>query len=488
MKTYDQITTDVRNIIKNEYNNGNSIDNISLKTTVCIDLIYQILFEEDIITTKSQYKPRYTNRSLEWKQAVADYYMHPHTRFETKTHFRTSDRVVDKVIAEFNLPRRTQSEELRIVHENNFGSHKKYLEHMIEAQKATSQRLYGVDNFAKSDLFRKKSVSTYRTKYGVDNPMQCEMIKKKLSDSCMEKFGVAWPCMREEARFSGFGGNSAPNVTFYNELLQVFSSDMIQREFTIGHYSYDFKIGKNLIEINPTSTHNSTWGLYEKEGKPKTYHKDKSEVAKESGYRCIHVWDWDSYSSIIKLLQPRTRIYARDCEVREVDVSSAKSFIEENHIQRYAKDSIRLALIYDNKIVSIMTFGTPRYNKKYQYELIRYCSSYNVIGGAERLFKNFIKLYNPESVISYCDQSKFDGKTYEKLGFSLQDVSISKHWVSMKTGRHITDNLLRQRGFDQLFGLEYGCYGKGTSNEDLMLKHNFVVVYDAGQATYIWKK
>lgn len=73
--------------------------------------------------------------------------------------------------------------------------------------------------------------------------------------------------------------------------------------------------------------------------------------------------------------------------------------------------------------------------------------------------------------------------TYEKLGFKLKGSSISKHWVSLKTGKHITDNLLRQRGFDQLFGTSYG---KGTSNEQLMLDNGFVVVYDAGQATYVW--
>lgn len=78
------------------------------------------------------------------------------------------------------------------------------------------------------------------------------------------------------------------------------------------------------------------------------------------------------------------------------------------------------------------------------------------------------------------------GTTYEKLGFTFNDVSIEKHWFNMKTGKHITDNLLRQRGFDQLLGSTYGCYGKGTSNEQLMRQHDFVEIYDAGQATYVW--
>lgn len=52
-----------------------------------------------------------------------------------------------------------------------------------------------------------------------------------------------------------------------------------------------------------------------------------------------------------------------------------------------------------------------------------------------------------------------------------------------KTNQHITDNLLRQQGFDRLFKTNYG---KGTSNEQLMLENGFVEIYDAGQATYIY--
>ena len=131
-----------------------------------------------------------------------------------------------------------------------------------------------------------------------------------------------------------------------------------------------------------------------------------------------------------------------------------------------------------------MTFGKPRYNKHYQYELIRYCSCYNIIGGAEKLFKHFIKDYSPTSIISYCDNSKFSGKVYNQLGFDLIDYGKpSKHWYNIKTNQHITDNLLRQRGFDQLFGTNYG---KGTSNEELMKLHDFVEVYDCGQSKYVW--
>ena len=68
----------------------------------------------------------------------------------------------------------------------------------------------------------------------------------------------------------------------------------------------------------------------------------------------------------------------------------------------------------------------------------------------------------------------------------------SRHWYYVgpaKNGEgirlHITDNLLRQRGFDQLF---HTSYGKGTSNEELMIARGYLPIYDCGQGVYIWRK
>ena len=75
------------------------------------------------------------------------------------------------------------------------------------------------------------------------------------------------------------------------------------------------------------------------------------------------------------------------------------------------------------------------------------------------------------------------GDVYLALGFNLADPgSPSKHWSHGK--KHITDNLLRQRGYDQLFGTSYG---KGTSNEQLMLDNHWLPIYDCGQARFEWR-
>jgi hypothetical protein len=253
-------------------------------------------------------------------------------------------------------------------------------------------------------------------------------------------------------------------------------------------YRYDFQVGpyKTLIEIDPWPFHNSTWTpIKGEQPKDPKYHYNKSKLARDNDYRCIHIFDWDNIDKIISLLKDRPLTFARKCEVKEViDKKEAEDFINQYHLQGYVKDKVRLGLYLENKLISIMTFGTPRYNKNYQWELIRYCSSYNVIGGAERLFKHFVDTYHPTGIISYCDLSKFSGDTYTKLGFKLKRISSGgKHWYNIYTKQHITDNLLRQRGYDQLFQTHYG---NGTSNEELMRADGFVEIYDAGQATYVY--
>ena len=317
---------------------------------------------------------------------------------------------------------------------------------------------------------------------GISTPGRPRSVEslERARQTCLERYGVDWACQRQEARLHG--QNSAANIRFEKLLLE--HNLNYEREFPINSYSYDFKVNDTLIELNPYATHNSTWGIRNNPPKSSNYHQQKSNLAAENGYFCIHVFDWDDPNKIIQMLQSKQRIYARDCTIKELSGVEAADYLDKNHLQGHAKDKIRLGLFYKNQLVSLMTFGSPRYNKKYEYELIRYCTTANVIGGAEKLFNYFIKQFSVTSIISYCDLSKFTGKVYEKLGFTLARKSRpSKHWYNAKTKQHITDNLLRQRGFDQLFKTNYG---KGTSNEKLMLDNGFVEIYDCGQATYIW--
>lgn len=282
-----------------------------------------------------------------------------------------------------------------------------------------------------------------------------------------------------------------------NNFCKLLSEHSLQgtQEFRIGTRSYDVKVGNVLVEINPTASHNSYINVFTgklKQSVDINYHIDKTILAEQNGYRCIHVWDWDDWDKIAQLLVPCVKVHARKCQVVKLSSSKCDQFLNQYHLQGTCKgQKACYALVKDDDILEVMTFGQPRYNKNFEWEMLRLCtkSGVSVVGGAERMFAHFVKEYKPASVVSYCDRSKFTGDVYKKIGFKLESVGKpTKHWYSNRKSekmQHITDSFLRQRGFDQIFGTSYG---KGTSNEQLMIERGYLPVYDCGQMRFGWHK
>ena len=340
---------------------------------------------------------------------------------------------------------------------------------------------------AKKEEHYSKSKKTCLERYGVENPISAEEIKSKVRQTCLDKYGVEWNCMRKEAH-NPRNSSSEPNTRF--ALLLDANNIQYEKEFPVDGKLYDFKIGNTLIEIDPAATHNINWNPFShKVHITKSYHMDKTSKGEQHGFRVIHVWDWDDQDKIIQMVKPRKTIYARGCAISEVSKQDADQFLSDNHLQGTChRQSVIIGLYYKGELIEVMSFGKPRYNKKYEYELLRLCTKngYSVVGGASRLFKHFISICNPASVISYCDRSKFSGDVYVQLGFKkAKQCKPSCHWYNDKTKKHITNNLLLQKGFDQIFNTSYG---KGTSNRDLMLEHGFMEIYDSGQITYTYEK
>lgn len=335
--------------------------------------------------------------------------------------------------------------------------------------------------------------------YNKFKPQRKQSWMEKVTKTNLEKYGVLYSCLLPECQEKQGTIVSKINLAFA-ELLKE-NHIKYEQEFILGNglYSYDFYIQSPnnsvdfLVEINPTFTHTCfDTGVFSP--RDMSYHINKTKYANEHGYRCIHVWQWDDWDKIINLIKPKQKLYARKLEIKnDVLKKDANEFLKFYHIQGSCYGNfVNLGLYNDDKLMELMTFGKPRYNRNYQWELLRLCthSDYMVVGGAERLFKHFVETYNPESVISYCDMSKFTGNVYERLGFVLKEqTDPQKVWSDRKNG-YITDNLLRQRGFDQLIGSKLNppeLYGKDTDNEVLMLKYKWLPVYDCGQKVFEWQ-
>lgn len=224
------------------------------------------------------------------------------------------------------------------------------------------------------------------------------------------------------------------------------------------------------------------------------YHQEKSLIAKSNSIFVYNIWEheWYNKQDIIKsqikslLGLSSNKIYARNCNIKEVSSKESAMFLNKNHLQGNRNSSIRIGLYYNDELVSLMTFGYNRFINKScdSIELLRFCSKLdtNVVGGASKLFKYFIKMNHPDKVISYCDIAHGRGITYEKLGFKLDRITPPNYkWVNFKTGD------IRSRYQCQVMNIRESENDKRTEVE-IMTSRGYHKLCDCGNYKFIWSR
>lgn len=222
--------------------------------------------------------------------------------------------------------------------------------------------------------------------------------------------------------------------------VKSFCPDVIQSDRTIlNGKELDMYIPskKVAIEFNGHYWH-SKQKLQERmtPAQAKKYHRNKSDECAKLGIRLIHIWDYEwedpRKQRVLKnIILGATqslpeRYYARNCKVMRYDDKSSKwgelnAFFAQNNIQGNRGGKFVYTLELNGEILMAYKFGRPAgglAKKKYQYEMVRGASKYGVqvIGGATKLWKNFIRNEQPESVVYYIDYNYFDGSSVEKIG------------------------------------------------------------------------
>lgn len=170
----------------------------------------------------------------------------------------------------------------------------------------------------------------------------------------------------------------------------------------------------------------------------KSYHKEKTELVTATGTRLMQIFsdEWFHKQDIVKSMITSAfgftqKLYARKCIVKEISYADSKHFLEINHMQGTAKSSYNLGLYHNDELMSVMTFAKPRFNKKYDWELLRFASKLNttVVGGASKLFTHFVNTKLDDGlIISYCDLRLGTGMVYEKIGMKRIGVTTPNYF------------------------------------------------------------
>lgn len=138
---------------------------------------------------------------------------------------------------------------------------------------------------------------------------------------------------------------------------------------------------------------------------------------------------------------------AHKLELRQVNPIEERLFLIENHYQGYVNSKIAYGLYDGDELLEIMTFGRPRFNNHYGWELLRLATKKNsvVYGGASKLFKYFTENSDiSKGIISYCNRDKFDGNVYKILGFNSTKITKGYHYEKDGKIYHRT-NFTKQR-------------------------------------------
>jgi len=269
---------------------------------------------------------------------------------------------------------------------------------------------------------------------------------------------------------------------------EIKCNDKIQ----ITPYEIDIFIPKLKIgfEYNGIYWHSDTY-------KDKNYHQIKTNLCEKNNIQLIHIWedDWLNKQMIVKSMilnkigKTQNRIYARKTEIREItDNGLIREFLDNNHLQGFVGSKIKIGLFYNGELVSLMTFGGNRRNMGVKnnidghYELIRFCNVLNtiVIGGADKLFKYFLRNYNPIKIISYADRSHSNGNLYEKLKFTFVSKTVPNYsYYDSQMNKYNRFNFRK----DVLIKMGYD---KNKSAHDIMDSIGYYRVYNAGNLKYEW--
>lgn len=234
-------------------------------------------------------------------------------------------------------------------------------------------------------------------------------------------------------------------------------------------------------------------GIYwhsEEAGTPKMYHLSKTEKCENKNIHLIHIFEneWKDHSDIVKSrLKDLLGLYdhvvfARKCFVREVDSKDSRIFQKTNHIQGDLNSRINLGLYFDGDLVALMTFSKPRFDKKHEWEMLRFCCKigYHIPGAAGKLLKYFERNYKPKSIVSYADRRWSQGKLYKALGFKLDHMSDPNYWYigphglesRVKYQKHKLKNILK-------------VFDENLSEVENMRNNKFKRIFDCGNLVFV---
>lgn len=314
------------------------------------------------------------------------------------------------------------------------------------------------------------------------NKLKTKLGRTPNSFDVSKEFDITTPIALKYAHMYGvdIDTETGAHSHYEDEILEIFNCDVRTHVRDI-IYPQELDIyipEKHLaIEFNGSYWHSTEYV-------DKYYHQKKTIECAKKGIRLIHVFEheWvnnDTRKKIENIIKNacdiNINIDADELNIIDtVNLEECEEFLNKYHLQGDVNSEIRIGLCNNVGLLAVMTFT----KSKLDYRITRFCTKagYNINKAANKLIKYFINKYNPTSIFTYCDITKFYGNTFIEEDFtcSLKDITEPNYvWVnsSFKIIDKINETLTEQLG---------------QTEDEIMHNLGYYKVYDSGNLKLVW--
>lgn len=252
------------------------------------------------------------------------------------------------------------------------------------------------------------------------------------------------------------------NLEYFIEEILIDNNIDFKKQFRVDNFVADFFLPQYNLVIEAD-------GLYwhsDKTGTSKEYHKNKKDTYNKNNYSSLFfreneiLFKKDIVKSIIlNKVGKSNKIFARKCEIKQINNKLASSFCEENHLMGCGK-GLSFGLYFNNDLVSVMRIV----NLKDGIDISRFCckKGYSVIGGFSKILSHIKKQLCPKFIQTFIDLRYGEGKYLNSLGFFKETEYLSFIWHK-----------------------KLECYHRMKFPGETGYENGYNKVWDCGQAKYV---
>lgn len=314
------------------------------------------------------------------------------------------------------------------------------------------------------------SYSSWAKRYGIDS----KTISDRLASGMSPEDAISTPARTQYI-------TSHPETSIANFLESLGVSVVRNSRSIIPPYELDLYLPDHdmAVEYNGLYWHSEQF-------KGKWYHHNKWKACNDVGIQLVQVWEDDYLKSsklvcdmlIYKLGQSADRVYARKCEVSLL-TDKGRRFFREHHIQGPSNATVVVGLTFEDELVAACAF--KRLDHEGNWDLVRYATSVNVVGGFTKCLKFFERNFQWSSVRTFADLTVSDGGLYETSGFN-KDKMIDPDYKYIIGGTREHKFNFRVKRFKDDPSL---LWQPGLSERQLAELNGLHRIWDAGKLRYI---